>query len=41
MDDLPAEDTEYEIEHEEGADDDERHEVEMVEGIPDGVIGLK
>ncbi len=37
---LPAEDSEYEIEHEEGTDDDQRHEVELIERVPDGVVRL-
>ena len=38
---LPAQDSEDEIEHEEGADDDEGDEEDPVEGAPDGIVGLK
>ena len=37
----PWEDSEHEIEHEEGAEDDEGDEVHPVEVAAHGVIGLK
>ena len=38
---LPAEDAEDEVEHEEGPDDDEGHEVDHVEGVAHRVVELK
>ena len=38
---LPAEDSEHEVEHEEGADDDQRNKVDPVEEAAQGIIGLK
>ena len=37
---VPAEDSEHEVEHEEGADDDEWHEVQPRKEAPHGVIAL-
>ena len=37
---LPAEHTQNKVEHEEGADNDERHKVDPVEGCADSVVGL-
>ena len=37
----PAEDSEDKVEHEEGSDDDEGHEVDPVPGVPNGVVHLK
>ena len=38
---LPTEDTKDKVEHEEGADDNERHKVNPVEETPKGIISLK
>ena len=38
---LPAQDTENEVEHEEGPDDDERHEVDPVEVAAHRIVRLK
>ena len=38
---LPTEDTKYKVEHEEGTDDNERHEVNPVEETPQGIVSLK
>ena len=38
---LPTEDTKDKVEHEEGADDNERHKVNPVEETPQGIISLK
>lgn len=37
---LPAEHTENQIEHEEGANDDQRHKVDPVVGAAEGVVCL-
>ena len=39
--DLPAENAEDEVEHEEGAEDDEGVEEHPVRGTPLGVVGLQ
>ena len=38
---LPTEDTKDKVEHEEGADDNERHKVNPVKETPQGIISLK
>ena len=38
---LPTEDTKDKVEHEEGADDNERHKVNPVEETPQGIVSLK
>ena len=38
---LPAEDTKYKVEHEEGTDNNQRHEESPVEEASDGIVGLK
>ena len=38
---LPAEDSEYEVEHEEGANHDEGHKIDRAEIAPHRVIRLK
>ena len=38
--DLPWQDTQHQVEHEEGADDDERDEVEPVPGVSRYIVGL-
>ena len=40
-DNSPAEDAEYEVEHEEGADHDERDEEDPVERAPDRIVRLE
>ena len=38
---LPTEDAKDKVEHEEGANDNERHKVNPVEETPQGIISLK
>ena len=38
---LPTENAKDKVEHEEGPDDDERHEESPVEHIPNRVVGLR
>jgi len=38
--DSPREDTEHQVEHEEGSDDDEGDEVEPVPGVSCYIVGL-
>ncbi len=37
---IPGQDSQDQVEHEEGADDDERHKVDPVEVAAHGVVGL-
>ena len=39
--DLPAEDTQHQVEHEEGPHHDEGNKKDPVEGASDGVVGLE
>ena len=38
---LPAENAKDKVEHEEGSDDNERHEESPVEHVPNGIVGLE
>ena len=39
--DLPTENAKDKVEHEEGPDDNERHEESPVEHVPNGIVGLE
>ena len=38
---LPTENAKDKVEHEEGPDDNERHEESPVEHVPNGIVGLR